>query len=769
MKPRLVIFWAVMVALVASSGCRKPEPQKPATPPAQPAAEQAVGQPSAAGSPAVAPPAEAPRPAITADEVAKVIGFGAELPADFQTFVMLDVAGARTGFQATSFGRKIESMVKEATGGAFDPPPGDPPVPAPENEPATAPTKDPGKIMLELLASGRCYLAGGPDTAEQTFNGLRLINFVQRLTTRNSLMEAADNLGLMGEDAEIPDLDEVIGKELGNIMARVEPAKMPGLVFAVACKGKIAEAKEMLATMDAALAETVSGEPYIKREEITREGGAFVTFSISPGDLVDADQIESTGQGVDRAAAERYHKILMDKKVVFGLGMKGDHVVFFLGSDPGQLRFVAKPSESLAARAEFEALAACKDRIPFLVAMADSTFWTKAQAGQDAGQIVDVAREVLERCTALGDTKDVAALLERVAESARQLGKTEDAPFCAAAWFDNGVRLEAAGGPGSPDLDGSQPLVMADRLATEDTVLWIDARSDRAYTAKALEMVEDLAEVSYELARRYADTEAGKEKGLADPLGMFHEKMLPHVAAAWAAVTGNTGLGSEGALVMDVGAAVPKFPGLPPAVAEKVHVPRLALVHPIEDRSKLDDTWKKLEPALRGLIESVPWEQEKKPTLPEPFTSEKNGVKTYFYGISGLTTDDFVPAVSVGEKYFFLGSSKTLAESLAARLAAPAAPAATAPRGMVVGMRFGPLARAATEWLDAMHQNAEAVFPDGSKREEFLSNEPNLRKTIDLLGGLDSLQVERRPAGTRWHTSVYLRFSPEPTTGPAAK
>ena len=80
---------------------------------------------------------------------------------------------------------------------------------------------------------------------------------------------------------------------------------------------------------------------------------------------------------------------------------------------------------------------------------------------------------------------------------------------------------------------------------------------------------------------------------------------------------------------------------------------------------------------------------------------------------------------------------------------------------MIFEMRFGPVAQAATEWMDALSQNAEAVFKDADQRGEFLSNEKDVRKFIDVARCLDRLRITRAPEGKTWHTSIHLQFAPE--------
>jgi hypothetical protein len=776
MKPTRLLGWLLACTLILASSCRKAEEAKPeagAPPPAETPAAPAGETPAV---PAVTPPPATP--AATSPDSAAIaakIGFGAQLPKEFQTFTMIDLSALHQGVKGTAFGPQVEELmraVKEAAPPAGESAAATPASPEPDSsEPAVAGDDEPvsndmedlGRQLGAMLVSGPIYFATGADTAVQSFHLLRLFDLIGGYANEATFMEVASDLGVLGEAAEEEgyfDAGERMMAEHETLFGRIEPMQMPGVVIAVDCKGRVEAARKMLAAMDGQMTEMAADTPFVKREEIQSAGGTFVTFAVAGGDVIAAEDLQGMLEGIDEAQAAKYHAILAAKKFCIGFGLKDENIVLFLGSEAAQLRFAQTPQESLAARPELGVLAETGAVKPFLVMQADGDVLAKMRAGQDPASLFETLRRVLKKCTGLGETKDIDALLGRCSENIREMYKNTDKAFGAAGWFQGEVmRVEALGGSDNPALDGSAPLAMAGKLAAADTVLAIHGRSNRAYAKRSIELVQDMAEIVYETAQRYAASEAGEENPISEPLGLFREKMLPHVGEIWAAVSGDNGLGTESAMIVDLGSPAPKFPGLPEAVAEKAPIPRVTMVWELEDREKLAASWGKIEPAIKGIIEALPLPEENRPALPDPFTSEKDGVKTWFYGISGLTNDNFVPSVSLSDKHFMMGSSKTLAETVSARLQGQA-PAGEAPRGMLIELNFEALLRAAGTWLDLARDNAEALMPDEFQRDEFLQNEPQMRAALKVANGLRSLGLQQRPDGDRMRTSMQVRFAP---------
>lgn len=778
-KNRLIPLALAALALAVFPSCGKketaetpvPAQESPAAPATQPA-EAATATP-----PPAAPTPEAPKPSVSAAEIAPMLGHGADLPKEFETLVLFDLGQIKKKLEGTELWKKAKDEMgisdadmpapEGAVATATEAPSTDG-EPAPADEPVVAQDGDPVGVgteageFFDMFTSGKLTIATGPGTGTQTAHLLKLMNLVNATTYRTALIEMAREQGLIEEDSNdewVNPMTDVLKKNFDVILESIEKMEPPMVYAAIEAKGKVDKVKEMLASWNSELSEGLP--PFIVKEEKEIGGGTFASFTVKSAEMISLDQMrEGMSEDLEPAQIEKLHAAITKKQLSFGFGVRGESLVVFLAPGPEALKFVEKPEDSMAARPEFAMLGEAKGKSPFLVLMSAEEVNKSFRVSTDYSWLSDVLTGVLGEIKTMGDMRDVIALVEKAVKTLGELSQGTDTAFCGAGWFENGIRFEALGGADSPDLDASVPLAFANALESEDTLLAMHTRTDKNYSAKAMDLLEDVAEIGYELGHRFAESEAGKEAEMAEPFALFRDKMLPHVTALWKATRGKIGgaVDSESALIMDMGAPIPNFPGLPEALANG-RIPRMAILRPVVNRALIAEGWQEMEPALKGLLAALPMPEDSKINLPDPTISEKEslGLKTFSYPITGFTNDDFLPSASISDKYFFLSTSKNYSEMLAAKLAAAAPPDAAAPRGLVLKMRFGPLTKTALEWLDLVKNNAESVFPDESARSEFLSEEVTIREVIDAVSTMDSMSLRRFPEGSQWRTSIHFK------------
>ena len=761
MQPRALLTGFTALALAATSACSKKE-STPAEEPAKPSAEATPS--TETGTTPEVTPAPAPKPAITTAEVAKLLGHAADLPKDFATATIVDAGQIKKHLKDTAIWKDSQEMMGGTTETAHkntaEEESGEPNDANAEEVPVVA-SAAPDQTF-DILTSGRIVVATGPDTAPRTLALLQFISAIQEASMEQTLTDLAEEYGLLEAPADMDGNPFAMMAKLDfdRLIKTLENLAPPMLYVAFDAAGQEDKLKEMVAGMEAMTANQLP--PFVKREPLEIGGASFQTLSVKAEEVVSLQQIQESLAGqLPDATIQKLYAAIAQKTLCIGFGMRQGNFVFFMAADKESLKFAASPEESLAAREEFAFLAPYKDKNPFLVSMASKEVNTSLRTGGNNAYLFDVARKVLGQVKALGDLSDVLALLEKSSTTMRALSQGTDSGFCSAGYFENGVRIESLGGSDLKSLDGTQPLAFAQAIDNPDNILMLNMRADAVAQTKSLDLLEDLAEITYELGQRYAASDAGKESGMSEPFMLFRDKMLPHVTTLWRAqreqITG--GLGMESALVMDMGATLPKFPGLPEALAA-ARIPRIVSIYPVTDRAKLGEGWKAMEPALKGLLAALPVPEDKKVTLPDPFTSEKEGFKTYFYGFSGITNDDFMPAASISDKLFMLSSSKNFAESLATKIQTqPVGP--NAPSGLVFNVKFEPIVSNGTQWLDLLKTNATTVFTDELSRSEFLSNEPEMRKALGWLKPLKSFELHMKPEGNLWRTSIHLNTAPK--------
>ena len=408
----------------------------------------------------------------------------------------------------------------------------------------------------------------------------------------------------------------------------------------------------------------------------TALGGKFksLEFPLSNflTDEVEKQALASLPPTVNEETKAAFAKAIDDiqaKKVTFAYGTAGGHVIIAVGMDAAHLNFVEKAEQSLLAKAGFEKLLPHVERDLVLLSSVDAALIEALSTDQPFQPIL---RGIVSGLKTSEMFRGLATGLEpRLAEMAateKKMNKRSFADAVGAGWWDDqGFHMDSFGGVTTEWFDDTKPLQFASLLEDPAVVFGFDynAKADaltagRAYFESWMELVH------------YTAGELVKS-GLGGPQGvimfeMIDKMVLPELLNTYRAskAIDETALGTEKALVADVGGKLGALPGLPPAAADKKTL-RLAGVHPVVNREAIGKNWTLMEASLKKLMTSIP-----SPTpipLPNPMSTEKNGVTTYFLPIP-LATEDLLPCASVNDRLFIFGSSKNFNESLAGQLAA---------------------------------------------------------------------------------------------------
>jgi hypothetical protein len=183
-------------------------------------------------------------------------------------------------------------------------------------------------------------------------------------------------------------------------------------------------------------------------------------------------------------------------------------------------------------------------------------------------------------------------------------------------------------------------------------------------------------------------------------------------------------------------------------VVDKAKVPRISMICPVTDRAKLSASWDKMNATITGTLAKVSEITGSKIPMQKPISSEKGGNTTWFFPMPFIT-DDFLPSVTVGDKWFVAATSKNQALDLVTKADA----GGTARQGFWLSMNFKTLQTYAKESATLFEENAEALtgapLPDEDKEV--------IKKSIAILDELDKLTVHSRLEGTVQRSSVHLK------------
>jgi len=166
------------------------------------------------------------------------------------------------------------------------------------------------------------------------------------------------------------------------------------------------------------------------------------------------------------------------------------------------------------------------------------------------------------------------------------------------------------------------------------------------------------------------------------------------------------------------------------------------------DRSKLSGSWDKMNSTLTGTLAKISEMTGSQMPMQKPISSEKNGNTTWFFPMP-FFTDDFLPSVTVGDKWFVASTSKNQALDLVAK----ADTGSTTRNGFWLTMNFKALETYAKASATLVEENAEAIMGAPLSPED----SETIAQSIGILGDLDKLTVHSRSEGAVLRSSVHLK------------
>ena len=766
MKTR--VNWLLIPALAIGLGaCKKKEEVKaPDAPPVV-----ATTPPSKVATPV----AEAVMPKLGAEERAAKLGFAKHLPQDTEAILSF-YNGTKMANRAK--GTKLWKLVQEQTGGLMgmpggEPPAGDADVPAPGQDPAVAddaaaPTPETGPESMgpATLLGAEVTMALGKSTGEQAGNLVTLYRRMGYFQMR-SLVKAfgaavksgkADSLEKSLSMSYGPDLFRDLLKDPQSGIALLEKSKVPPIYLAFRTKeaDRSAAAQQIAALIANAnmLEEMVDGlvEPVtIETAGQKLEGVKILGSKVAASMAGDREEMEKQ---LDAATVDQLLAALAKKDLVLVSGTVGEYVVLYLGGSVEDFKLASDVSQSIVST----------DALAFSDAYASKELaaLTYGQKGpletlvKSAGGLSDMTnglRDGLAGTDGLGDTRDLEALLQIVAEretALRKLSSIDSA--CSVAFFEQGLKIESCGGIDAGMIDWKSPNKLAALGDSEDVFLFMDVTKDAASDEKARSYHESLLETVYAMAMKVADVpmEGAQMAQFKETAKMIDGKFRPDLLALWDAFGDDFGgsLGQESAVVVDFKGGAPAVPGIPQPVLDKAKVPRISIIAPVTDRAKLSDSWTKMNTTLTGTFAKISEMTGKEIPMQKPMSSERAGNTTWFFPMPFLT-DDFVPSVTVGDKWFAASTSKNQALDLIAK----ADTGGETRTGFWLSLNFKMLENYSTETLKLVDENAEAMLGSPLADEQ----KAMITKSIAVLGDLDKLTVHSRREGAVMRSSVHFK------------
>jgi len=735
MKP-FRTWWSVLPASALVLGaCGKKEQEKvPAAAPGE-----------VATTPAKA--ADTPAPVVkglTAGERAAMLGIVGQLSKDTESVMALydgkEIVKRLKSLKTWEF---IREVAKEENGTD------------PEDEIAPG-AEEAGKFLGQEI-----FIATGKGTAPQLENLMKIgrrMNYYQMKMLTQSFNEGAKE----GDLSKVGDPDEesmtAMAKELGKDIPLIDSLAMPPMLIGIkaADAETLGKAQEQLGS-SLEMAFGMMGEG-AKPVEFTKGGVAFKGYKLEGSFF--AEQMEQGRADMEQmfepGDVDRLIAAIKKKNLVVAHGSVKDYLMLYTGDSEESCPLAESLDDSLAANDAISYVDGYKDKklVGFLYGDKGVTEALVAGSLKDMAQGI---RDGLAGTDLYGDTRELATLLDMV-------GEKEDAVLALAKSdtlgglivLEDGVKFELFGGNDHGAIDHAAEHKLAKLGSQEDVLLFANWVSDKEYSKRASEYGEVIVETAYAMAEKVAglNIETPEFEKFKQGFGLFNEKFRTDTLSMWEALsTAESGLGTEAALVVDLKGKMPKFPGITQEVGDNGKFFRATLVSPVTDRAKLGESWVKLDGSLKSIFKTVSEMSGSEIPMQDPLTSEKNNIASYFFALP-FTNDDFIPSVTVSDKWFAASTSKLQALDLVT-----SADSATGDRkGAWMEFDFDTLRKFTSEWVTLLEKNGEAMVGGPEKFEEFKKQIPRIQKGLAAIEEFDSVSASERMEDGKLRSTLHFKM-----------
>lgn len=756
MNWKQVAPWMVPVAALSFVGCQKKE-STTSTDEKTPVVEKAKE--------AVKEVLEKIEPDKSPEERAAKLGFYARLPKDTESvFTIYQGAKIVDLLESSEFGKTLKELAAEEEGSDAS---------APDGEEGAghgagaggAPLKKAEKVAekteVPALLAEEVFLVLGKNAGSQFGNLLRFQKQVSYLQGKSMVKSAAgvvksgnyDQLesALAGDEAQL----QAMFKDPTWIRNLSVPPVMVG--FRVSDAEKRKEAFQQLASVN----EMIGSMGMLQPLELERAGSKFTGYKLMGTTI--AEQLgvmpPSLEGKVDSAQWAAMIDAIKTKNLVILSGEVDGCVLFFLGGSEDELRFAETPKDSLVASKDFKFVDSYlgKDLVGVSYG-AKAMYEAISKENEGVASLLKGVRDAIGETDAFGDTREIAALLDVTVEKEGLLYKlVKDDTLGALAYLEEGVKVETFGGQ-DPQYLGKEPHRLSGVGSGANVAFFANWASNPAYDKAAGEYFESLFETAYALTGKASALKVEDSEDFAkfqEGFGFFDSKLRPDMVKMWDALRGNlaAGLGDEAALVVDFNGTVPPIPKVPENVVKQGKFPRATYIAPVTDRAKVAASWTEIKSAAENMCKTATSVIGSEVTLPQPMSSEKNGLVSWFFSIP-FQTDDFVPSVTLNDQWFLASTSRLHALEVVAKAGSQSSTVS----GLVMRADLDAFRNYGVQWLDLVDANATQLFAGNeSELAEFKEMKPRISKVLGSLRSADELLIHDRTEGGQKRVSVHYK------------
>ncbi len=675
------------------------------------------GEKDAPATPATSmPAATAPtKPPVSFAAKAPMLGFAGKLPANTEFYI-----------GSANFKQHLETLKKSAFYKE---------VSALANDKTPAPASgDKTMKALQKLWGDEIFIAGGAGMTEFATWFRTISRLYNELNFRMLMTGAAFNPAIAKSKEKSRAFNPAVlfqslladPSQLDRASDVIAKFDLPPMLFGVKVDNPAEVARDLIpekmlknAPPDKVTVGTVKSPDGSTFQTLTTDGAKLLA------DEAKQQMLASLPPAFNERSRKAIEKMLTDfqgKKFSFAWGPVGDHLIFAFGKNLDHLKFADDAGASLLSKPELTQLSpyANKNLLGLVYSSAGVL-----EGLMDNQPLTPMLRGVVGAMkenpmfSALGTILENQLAEYTPAESA--LFKMEITAQAAAIWWDRGLHMESYGGARSRAFELAKNLQYARLVDQPGVVAAFAYQRSHPFEKFQRAWMEKLFSMIYTAAQELIKTGiAGPEGGQS--FAMFEGLVLPMLKKIYDAdrELSDNGLGGEAAFVIDVNGKMPSLPGVP-IEAKDMKFPRITTISEVTNRGIVASSWKKMSDTITEAIGTFAGggggASDAKGTTagaapsgfvpPDPISTEKNGVTTWFYGLP-FFAGDMLPCASINDKLLVLSTSKNCAEAFAGELSKPAT---TSVDGLVWKLDLGAL----VDWGVSATKLSPAQTPEKQK------------------------------------------------------
>jgi len=503
--------------------------------------------------------------------------------------------------------------------------------------------------------------------------------------------------------------------------------------------------------------------------EVTMAGTTFRGYRLLGEDL--ASSIREGREYMDDLfgsdVIDRQIEFLKSRELVALSGILGDYSVTFYGSSIDEFQLAESPAQAIT-HGETLAFADPLLAHPFHGLFHGRKELMEALPSGNFADLVLGLRDGFATNDRDGRNRDLVALLQITSERARTLRALANHETTGITIFDDGGPRIDAYGSTTGILDFSTPSQLAPLGDSPDLAVFFNMSMDNRYSIRSTAYAEALFETTYTLLRRLMELSADHHDEEDDPLSNPLDLLKPHFSTfedrfmgdfvnIWRAVAHDmrNGLGRECAIVVDLKGTIPAIPGIPKSLVGQANSPRVTFLAPVANRERLPIAWDKIHHAAMNITTRIGESQEREIPIPNPIRSESGGLTSWFLPLP-FFDDEFLPSVTLDDRWFAIGTSRNQAVDLIKHLDILEARQGG---GLLLKVNFGLIANSQREQIATLKANRNAILESNEiDAAEFDHGLAQLEDLADGLGELESLEARCWQQDGIARTSIHLRL-----------